>query len=134
MAMACKTLAFARSVVSADYADKAGREAYLAGFHAALAFILDRTGKVPKTHSGTRSEFSRLARDEPRFAREQLAFPGWTYELKTTADYGAEQPVSIDDAERAIREAEQLIGVVATALSRKAVPASTQPQDPQSPT
>jgi uncharacterized protein (UPF0332 family) len=116
MAMARKTLAFARAVLSEEYADKAGREAYLAGFQAALAFILDRTGKVPKTHSGTRSEFSRLARDEPRFAREQLAFLGWTYGLKATADYGAEQPVSLGDAERAICEAANLIEVVAALL------------------
>jgi uncharacterized protein (UPF0332 family) len=116
MAMARKTLAFARSVLSEDYADKAGREAYLAGFQAALAFILDRTGKIPKTHSGTRSEFSRLAREERGFSREQLAFLGWTYELKTTADYGAEQPVAMAEAERAIGEAALLIDVVATAL------------------
>ena len=116
MALARKTLAFARSVLSDEYADKAGREAYLAGFQAAHAFILDRTGKIPKTHSGTRSEFSRLAREDARFGRSHLAFLGWTYELKTTADYGAEQPVSTDEASRAIREAAELIDVIATSL------------------
>ena len=112
-----KTLAFARSVLSEAYADKAGREAYLAGFQAALALILDRTGKTPKTHSGTRSEFSRLARDEPRLSGEQLAFLGWTYELKTAADYGAERPVTLMDAVRAIDEAAALIDVVEGLLS-----------------
>ena len=117
MAMARKALAFARSVLSEAYADKAGREAYLAGYQAALAFILDRTGTTPKTHSGTRSEFSRLAREDSRFEREQLAFLGWTYELKTVADYGAEQPVSVADAERAIAEAARLIAAVAAVMS-----------------
>lgn len=114
--MARKALAFARAVLSDDYADKAGREAYLAGYQAAMAFILARTGKPPKTHSGTRSEFSRLVREEPRISREQVAFLGWAYELKSVADYGGEEPVSLTDAQRAIDEAAALIETVAGLL------------------
>lgn len=45
--------------------DVAGRTAYLAGFHAARAFIFERTGKVVKTHNGVQTEFLRLTKDDP---------------------------------------------------------------------
>jgi len=38
------------------------REAYLASYHAAAAYIFERTGKTTKTHRGLRSEFSRFRR------------------------------------------------------------------------
>lgn len=43
----------------------AGRNAYLAAFHAAQALIFERTGKIAKTHQGVHSEFSLLAKDDP---------------------------------------------------------------------
>jgi HEPN domain-containing protein len=46
-------------------ANDAGRNAYLAVFHAAQALIFERTGKVAKTHRGVQSEFARLAKDDP---------------------------------------------------------------------
>ena len=116
LALARKNLSFAQYALVGEYAEKAGREAYLAGFHAALAFILARTGKTPKTHSGTRSEFVRLARGEAQISREQIAFLGWTYELKTSADYGQELPVPIADAERAIAEASRMVDDIAAIL------------------
>ncbi len=88
----------------------------MAAFHAALAFIIARTGKSPKTHGGTRSEFARLARDERRIGREQISLLGWTYELKNVADYGQEQVVSVADAERAIDEAMRLIEIIASLI------------------
>lgn len=39
----------------------AGREAYLAAFHAAQALIYERTSRIAKTHRGVRIQFSRLA-------------------------------------------------------------------------
>ena len=65
-----ESLAFARYALAGDYAEEAGRSAYMAAYHAALAFIGARTGKSPKTHSGARSELSEIARDEPRISRE----------------------------------------------------------------
>jgi uncharacterized protein (UPF0332 family) len=55
----------ARKALDAELVEIAGREAYLAAFHAALAFIAERTGRTPKTHRGTHVEFARLSRDEP---------------------------------------------------------------------
>jgi len=46
----------------------AGREAYLAAFHAAQALLYERTGKIARTHRGLRAQFARITRDEPRTA------------------------------------------------------------------
>ena len=53
-------LADAKKIVAIELANVAARSAYYAAFHAAEAFIFERTGKVAKTHSGVRSEFARL--------------------------------------------------------------------------
>jgi hypothetical protein len=42
---------------------------------------------VAKTHRGVRSEFSRLARGEPRIGRDLITFLGTAYQFKTRADY-----------------------------------------------
>jgi uncharacterized protein (UPF0332 family) len=47
--------------------EAAGRPAYLAGFHAAQAFIFEQTGRAVKTHHGVQSEFLRLTRNDARF-------------------------------------------------------------------
>jgi uncharacterized protein (UPF0332 family) len=44
----------ARKIVAIGLSTVAARTAYYAAFHAAEAFIIDRTGKVVKTHSGVR--------------------------------------------------------------------------------
>jgi len=77
-----------------------------------------RTGKTPKTHSGTRSEFARLARQEPSISVEPIGFLGWTYELKTAADYGQDLPVPLAEAERAIAEAAQMVVAIANILGQ----------------
>jgi uncharacterized protein (UPF0332 family) len=56
------TLADARRIAAVLLPHVAAREAYLAVFHAAQAYIFERTGKVAKTHRGVRSEFTRLSR------------------------------------------------------------------------
>ena len=71
-------------MLAASYTGEAARSAYMAAFHSAQAFIISRTGKAPKTHSGTRSEFARLARSEPGIARSQVSMLGWSYELRQT--------------------------------------------------
>jgi uncharacterized protein (UPF0332 family) len=45
--------------------EAAGRTAYLAGYHAAQAFIFERIGKVFKTHAGVQTEFLKLTKDDP---------------------------------------------------------------------
>ncbi len=65
----------------------AGRNAYLAGFHAARAFIFEHTGKVAKTHNGAQTEFLRLTKDDPSLATELRIFLSQAYNLKAVADY-----------------------------------------------
>ncbi|MEJ0016492.1 MAG: HEPN domain-containing protein [Acetobacteraceae bacterium] len=114
LAKARDNIGFARYALAGEYFEEAGRSAYMAAYHAALAFIVGCGGKAPKTHSGVRSEFARLARGEMRIGRAQVALLGWSYELKNAADYGQEHAVSLAVAERAIDEASQLIETIAT--------------------
>lgn len=108
-----ESLAFARYALAGPYTEEAGRSVYMAAYHAAMAFIVARTGKSPKTHSGARSEFGRLAREESGISRGQVSLLGWSYELKNAADYEQGTTVSVTEAERAIVEASQLVETVA---------------------
>jgi len=83
------------------------RSAYVAALSAAPAIIRDRTGKTPKTHSGTRSEISRLAWLDPRIDGTFAEFLVKGYELKSDVDYGDQDS---DDVTR-----EQAIDILATA-------------------
>ncbi len=85
----------------------AARNAYLAALSAARALILARTGKVPKTHTGTRSELSRIAHADPRIDREFTRFLADGFELKSWADY--------DEGRRRILTTVETAEVVATA-------------------
>lgn len=109
---AYETLLFARHTLTGGYAAEAGRAAYMAAYHAAQAFIVSRTAKAPKTHSGVRSEFTRLAQAEPSIGRSHTAFLARAYELKAFADYDQAQPVSSATAEQAIDEAAEFVEIV----------------------
>lgn len=111
-----ESLEFARYALAGEYTQEAGRSAYMSAYHAAMALIVARTGKSPKTHSGARSEFARLARAEPRISREQVSLLGWSYELKNAADYEQQAVVSVTEAERAIGEASQFVETIATLI------------------
>jgi uncharacterized protein (UPF0332 family) len=93
----------------------AGREAYLAASHAAEALVLERSAKIAKTHSGLRSEFARLTRNEPRIDRALSAFPGQAYELKSIADYGTgtEASISPGTARAAVDTATRFVDCIA---------------------
>jgi uncharacterized protein (UPF0332 family) len=71
----------------AQWPDEAGRAAYLAGLHAAQAFIIEKTGQLAKTHRGVQRELGRLTRDESQFSPESRSFLGRAYNLKAIADY-----------------------------------------------
>jgi len=64
----------AEAMLSINLHDAAGRTAYLAGFHAAQAFISEKTGKSVKTHKGVQTELHRLTRHEPGFSPELRGF------------------------------------------------------------
>jgi uncharacterized protein (UPF0332 family) len=98
----------------------AGREAYLAAFHAAEAYIFELSGKTPKTHRGVRTLFNELARDDARIPHECAEFLSDGYDLKTVADYGiglATPTIYPDDAAEALEKAERMIGAITTRLA-----------------
>jgi uncharacterized protein (UPF0332 family) len=110
-------LSNATTILSVSIPDVAAREAYLAGYHAAEAFIFERTGKTLKTHKGVRSEFARLARTDA-VLREFTSFLARAYELKSIADYGIDPDihVSVDDANAAYDIANRFVGTVTDRL------------------
>ena len=91
--------------------DEAGREAYLAGLHAAQELIVESTGKLVKTHRGVQRELARLTKDTPNFDLELRAFLGRTYNLKAIADYqtGPGFKVSPELATAAIETAKRFV-------------------------
>jgi uncharacterized protein (UPF0332 family) len=95
--------------------DEAGREAYLAALHGAQALIVERTGKLVKSHRGVDRELGRLTKDEPRVDRELRAFLGRTYQLKAIADYeiGPGSEVSPEAAVAAIATSERFVAKMA---------------------
>ena len=107
----------ARKIASIGLAHVAARSAYYAAFHAAEALIIERTGKVAKTHSGVRTEFARLLKDTST-DRELMVFLAQAYELKSLADYGtgSEAAISSTTADAAIQTAARFVDYVATLL------------------
>jgi uncharacterized protein (UPF0332 family) len=111
-------VAHARAILAIEIGDDAGRAAYLGGFHAAQAFIFERTGRVAKTHKGVHSQFLKLAGGEPRIPVELRRFLRQAYDLKTVADYevGQDAVVPVQEAKVAIETAARFIETVAAVL------------------
>ncbi|WP_029007370.1 HEPN domain-containing protein [Azospirillum halopraeferens] len=113
-----RCLGFARRNLNVGLTNDAGRNAYLAAFHAAQAIIVERTGKVAKTHSGVHSEFARLTGSEPAVGPEIRKFLAQAYDLKALADYetGPDSDVPPQRASEAITRAEQFVACIASLL------------------
>jgi uncharacterized protein (UPF0332 family) len=97
----------------------AGREAYLAAFHAAEALLYERTGTIARTHRGLRAQFARIAKDEPRIDQPMAEFLGRAYELKSLADYGTgqESSISVSTARTAVETATRFVDCIAEPLT-----------------
>ena len=104
----------------ADRPNAAARNAYLGAPAAARAVIVTRTGKISKTHTGTRSEISRLAHIDPRIDREFARFLSVGFELKSWADYGEGRPhvLTPEAAAAQIAESARLIAHAAWLLAQ----------------
>ena len=98
-----------------DYADDAGRTAYLAGYHAAQAYIVTQAGKAAKTHQGVHVMFAKLTKDKPGFDRSFMTFLSQSYELKSVADYviDPDAHVTAEEAKEAIATAERFVTLIA---------------------
>lgn len=114
-----KLLGEAEAMLTINLNDAAGRTAYLAGFHAAQAFISEKTGKSVKTHKGVHSELHRLTKDEPHFDPALRVFLSQTYNLKVIADYeaGPGSGVSPERAREAVRPSKHFVAHFENALA-----------------
>jgi uncharacterized protein (UPF0332 family) len=108
---ACKPLDDAETMLKNDLNDAAVRTAYLAGFHAAQAFISERTGRSVKTHKGVHTELHRLTRDDPDFGADLRVFLSESYNLNAAADYetGPASEVSRERASAALQAARRFV-------------------------
>lgn len=108
----------ARVILAAGVGEDAGRDAYLAAFHAAQAVLRARTGRTAKTHRGVHRLMSQLGQKEPQLADLAL-FLSQAYNLKSVADYelGPNADVPLDRAEEAIDRAAKFIEQVAELLT-----------------
>ena len=96
----------------------AARSAYYASFHAAEAYIFEKTGRIAKTHAGVRAEFSRLAKDDPLIDPSLLAFLPQGYRFKEIGDYDVKPGavITMKQAEAAIVSAEEFLAGVRAAF------------------
>jgi uncharacterized protein (UPF0332 family) len=119
LAKADKLLHEADAMLSINLNDAAGRTAYLAGFHAAQAFISEKTSRMVKTHKGVLTEFQRLTKDDLTFAPELRGFLSQAYNLKAIADYetGPGAEVSAEQATRALAQAKCFVARLESLLA-----------------
>lgn len=112
-------LANARAELVIGVSNDAGRNAYLAAFHAAQALIFERTGRAAKTHRGVHREFERLARGETNIAKSFPLFLTQAYSMKAVADYetGPSSVVPPERAASAIETAARFIDGIARVLA-----------------
>ena len=113
-----KLLLEADAMLKIGLNDAAGRTAYLAGFHAAQAFIAEKTGRTVKTHKGVHTEFQRLTKDDQSFRPDLRVFLSHACNLKAIADYetGPGAEVSGEQAIQALAQAERFVAHVETLL------------------
>jgi uncharacterized protein (UPF0332 family) len=71
---ASENLDEAKAIFGIGLASVAARSAYYAAFHAAQAVVVSQIGRVAKTHSGVRTEFNRLIKDDKDISPELRAF------------------------------------------------------------
>ncbi len=109
-----RTLANGRIILSVNLGDEAGRAAYLAAFHAAQAFIFDRSGQVTKTHQGVHTLFAKLAAKEPMIDLDLRRFLQRAYSLKAVADYemGPDAVVPLEQAAAALETANRFVDCI----------------------
>lgn len=111
-------LSRAKIILAAGVGEDAGRNAYLAAFHAAQALIVFRRGKVSKTHRGVHLLFHELSVNEHELG-DLARFLSRAYDLKAVADYELNPyaEVSFDQADEAIRTAEEFVKRIAALIA-----------------
>jgi len=111
LAKARLTLQHARTMLTVNLTEDAGRAAYLASYQAAEALIFEHRGKATKSHKGMHTEFARITRAEPRIDPELRRFLPQAYDLKSICDYevGPDAVVPFEKAEAAVSMAARFL-------------------------
>ena len=78
----------AKTIIAFPLPQVAAKEAYLAVYHAAHAFVFESTGKAVKSHKGMRSKFAEVTKGDGRFDRALTSLLARAYKFKEVADYG----------------------------------------------
>ncbi|HTI82141.1 MAG TPA: HEPN domain-containing protein [Acetobacteraceae bacterium] len=101
----------ARIMLTVDLNEDAAPAAYLACFHAAQAYIFERSDRTAKTHQGVQSEFFRLSHVDSRVDQELRRFLSRSYEFKSIADYfsGSDPAVLPDEAADSVDTARRFV-------------------------
>ncbi len=115
---ATQLLDFAQRALAADLHEIAAREAYLAAFHAALAYLFARRKVHPKTHAGVHSLFAETVSKDPDLGPEMGRFLSRSYDWKQQHDYGLSGSISATDAAAVVAAAAEFIARIERALDR----------------
>ena len=117
IAKARRFLDMARLSLTGDFDEMAGRDAYLAAYHAALAYIAVHDPDAPKTHRGVHNRFSMVAKDDPRVDAEFVTFLARAIVIKNAADYSTDPNVTKPQAEAAIATAAKFVDAISSILT-----------------
>jgi uncharacterized protein (UPF0332 family) len=118
LAKARECLDAAKKIIAVGLPRVAAKEGYLSAYHAAHAFVFEKTGQVVKTHSGMRAVFARIAKDDPRVDRWFNSFLAQAYTFKEVADYGvgSQAVITVQEAQELIDGAERFVDSLARLL------------------
>jgi uncharacterized protein len=104
-------LAVARELVELGYSRQAVSRAYYAAFYAARA-ALEAIGETPKSHSGMRTRFAKLAKSSPELGAEAGTALSRLDTRRGRADYGDDVSVTSTEANDAIDQAQAVVDAV----------------------
>jgi uncharacterized protein (UPF0332 family) len=113
----------ARTSLTVKMNNVAGRECYMAAFHAAQAYIYHATKKIMKTHNGVQTEFARLTKNTPSLPKDFPVFLTQSYNLKAVADYemGPGAIISTERVVQAIDQARNFINCIKNIIETESV-------------
>ncbi len=118
LAKAKRHLANARHDHAGEFFEGACRYAYMGMFSAALAYVFQRDGQSPRTHSGLRATFNKLAKDDAGLPNDLPPLLGQGYRFKELADYSFDAPIGAAEAVALIEKAERFLRAIDERLAR----------------
>jgi uncharacterized protein (UPF0332 family) len=124
LAKSYECLSAAQAINTLPLPQVAAKEAYLAIYHAAHAFIFESTGRAVKSHSGMRSRFAEITKEDARFDRVLASLLGRAYKFKEVADYGigGQGSVTVKEAQELIDLAQRFVDRITHLLRQDVIP------------